>query len=231
MEKHKAVFCWSGGKDSSLALYHVLQENEYEIISLLTTLNAVHKRISMHGVREVLLDRQAQSIGLPLAKVWVSEGSNEEYEKKMESTLLGFKEAGVTHIIFGDIFLEDLRLYREQKLAPAGLSAVFPLWKKDTRKLVDQFIQEGFKTVTCCISTRWLDESFVGNEINQHFICRLPEGVDPCGENGEFHSFCYDGPLFKTAIPIEKGEKVFREMDSAGKDSKDGFWFIDLLPV
>ncbi|MDP2421478.1 diphthine--ammonia ligase [Sediminibacterium sp.] len=231
MKKIKAVFCWSGGKDSSLALYQVLQENTYQVVSLLTTLNAIHKRISMHGVREELLDMQAASIGLPLEKVWVSEASNEEYENNMELVLIGFKNEGVTHVIFGDIFLEDLREYREQKLSAVGLTGVFPLWKQDTRKLVSRFITQGFKTLTCCISTKWLDESFVGQEINQDFISRLPAGVDPCGENGEFHSFCYDGPLFKQSIEFEKGDKVFRKMNSPDSENKSGFWFIDLLPA
>jgi uncharacterized protein (TIGR00290 family) len=229
--KRKAIFCWSGGKDSSFALHQVLQQGEYEIVSLLTTLNAVHRRISMHGVREVLLDQQAASIGLPLAKVWVNEGTNDEYEREMGKTLAAFHAEGVACMIFGDIFLEDLRAYREEKLKGIGLHAMFPLWKKNTTTLAQAFIDKGFKTITCCISTRFLDQEFAGREINMEFIDMLPARIDPCGENGEFHSFCYDGPIFSRPVLFTKGDTVFRQISSPGASETDGFWFTDLLPL
>lgn len=226
--KPKAIICWSGGKDSSLALYKVLNEGKYDIVALLTTLNENHRRISMHGIREELLDAQAESIGIPCEKVWVKEGTNEEYEQRMGEKMQQFKDQGITHVIFGDIFLEDLRAYRENNLNKIGLKAVFPLWKNDTNKLVKEFLDVGFKTITCCISTKYLDENAVGVNINHEFIQNLPDNVDPCGENGEFHTFCYAGPIFKKDVHIEKGEKVFKSVIELGGEGKDGFWFIDL---
>lgn len=236
--KPKVIFCWSGGKDSALALYKVLQENTYEVVALLTTLNAQFKRISMHGVREELLDQQAASIGLPLIKMYVSEGTNSEYEKTMESLLLQYKEQGITKVIFGDIFLEDLRTYRENNLAKVGLTAGFPLWKKDTKSLINEFSELGFKTITCCVNDGYLGEDKVGVEITDEFVKSLPANVDPCGENGEFHTFCYAGPIFNKAISFETGEKVYRPLEIKTDDDSvctsniitRGFWFCDLLP-
>lgn len=235
MNKPKAIFCWSGGKDSALALYRVLQKNEVEIVALLTTLNKTYNRISMHGVREELLEKQASSIGLPLVKMYVSEGSNTEYEKNMEEVLLKFKSEGVTEVIFGDIFLEDLRVYRENNLSKVRLNAVFPLWKENTNDLMNEFFRSGFKTITCCVNDAFLGEEHVGVEINSDFINKLPSSVDPCGENGEYHTFCYSGPVFKEEIRFKTGEKVYRplEIKTADFDSEiktKGFWFCDLLP-
>ena len=236
--KPKVIFCWSGGKDSSLALFKVLRENNYEVIALLTTLNAQFKRISMHGVCEDLLDMQASSIGIPLIKMYVSEGTNAEYEKNMETLLLQYKAKGVTKVIFGDIFLEDLRAYRENNLAKVDLEAVFPLWKKDTKQLIIEFLALGFKTITCCVNDGYLGKDKVGAELTADFIETLPVNVDPCGENGEFHTFCYDGPLFKSPIKFNVGDKIYRPLEI--KKSKDctlvsnittkGFWFCELLP-
>ncbi|MFL5763159.1 MAG: diphthine--ammonia ligase [Bacteroidia bacterium] len=235
MNKEKAVFCWSGGKDSALALYKVRMEDKVEIMALLTTVNANYRRISMHGVREELLEQQAAAIGLPLTKVYVSEGSNEEYERTMESTLLRFKEQGVTKVIFGDIFLEDLRAYREKNLLKVGLKAEFPLWKRNTKELVEEFITLNFRTITCCVNSLYLKEAHVGVEIDSEFLRTLPGTVDPCGENGEFHSFCFDGPLFRKAVPFVKGEKVFRPLEIKQDDNTEpantGFWFCELLPL
>lgn len=236
--KPKVIFCWSGGKDSALALHRILQENKYEVVALLTTLNAQFKRISMHGVREELLDQQATSIGLPLIKMFVSEGTNSEYEKTMETLLLQYKAQGVTKVIFGDIFLEDLRAYRENNLAKVGLTAEFPLWKIDTGMLVNEFLQLGFKTITCCVNDGYLGEDKVGAEITDEFIETLPSNVDPCGENGEFHTFCYAGPIFKTPVPFQVGEKVYRPLEIRTNDDSvctgntitRGFWFCELLP-
>ena len=220
--KPKAIFCWSGGKDSSYALHQVLSEASFEIIFLLTTINRHFKRVSMHGVREELLDLQTQSIGLPLVKVYVAKGTNEEYESEMAQAFLNAKSQGVETVIFGDIFLEDLKDYREKQLAILGMKAYFPLWKKDTKLLVEDFIHLGFKSITCCVSDQFLDERFVGRSVDAEFVEDLPQSIDPCGENGEYHSFCFDGPIFKFPIQFTIGEKVHRP---------PGFWFIDLLPL
>jgi uncharacterized protein (TIGR00290 family) len=238
--KPKAIFCWSGGKDSALALYKVLQERKYEVVALLTTLNAQFKRVSMHGVREELLDKQAEAIGLPLIKMYVSKGTNVEYEKNMETLLLQYKMVGVTTVIFGDIFLEDLRAYRENNLSKVDLMAEFPLWQKDTKELVTEFLQLGFKTITCCINDAHLTKAHVGQLITETFINALPDNVDPCGENGEFHTFCFGAPIFKQAINFEIGEKVYHpieihvtdeDLTCVSESVTHGFWFCELLPI
>lgn len=233
-EKEKCIFCWSGGKDSALALYKVLQKNEVEVVALLTTLNAQFKRVSMHGVREELLDKQAESIGLPLIKMYVKEGTNAEYEKEMETLLLKYRKQGVRKIIFGDIFLEDLRSYRENNLAKVGMTAEFPLWKRNTSELIREFLQLNFKTITCCVNDAFLNEEMVGVEINADFIEKLPDHVDPCGENGEYHSFCFEGPIFKIPIKFSVEEKVYKplEINTADLNSTatKGFWFCELIP-
>ena len=200
MSGHKAVFCWSGGKDSAFCLHRILTEKLFDVQYLLTTVNSTFKRISMHGVREELLDMQAGSIGLPLLKAYVSEGTNEEYEKQMESVLLQVKSEGIDTVIFGDIFLEDLRAYRELNLAKVGMTGVFPLWKMDTSKLIGDFINLQFKTVVCCTNDGYLGKEWAGRIVDSSFTRELPAEVDPCGENGEYHTFCYDGPLFKKKI-------------------------------
>jgi len=229
MKKNKAIFCWSGGKDSSLALYKVLQENKYDVCYLLTTINGNNKRISMHGIRESLLDEQVESIGIPQMKVYTYDTSNDEYEKAMEDAFLQAKIEGINYVIYGDIFLEDLRLYRERTLNRVGLKAVFPLWKKDTRSLIDEFIRYQFKTVVCCVNAAVLDKSYVGRLIDLDFVKSLPKGVDVCGENGEFHSFCFDGPIFKKPINIQIKEKIFKTLDIASNnDTKIGFWYSEI---
>lgn len=235
--KPKALFCWSGGKDSALALHKVLQEDKYEVLALLTTLNAQFKRISMHGVREELLEQQVTSIGLPLIKMYVNEGTNSEYEKEMEVLLLQYKAKGVTKVIFGDIFLEELRSYREKNLTNIGLTAEFPLWKRDTKELINEFLALKFKTLTCCVNDGYLGKNKVGKEIDSDFIKSLPESVDPCGENGEYHTFCYDGPIFKTPIKFSVGEKIYKPLEIKSLDCDlessvtKGFWFCELLPT
>jgi uncharacterized protein (TIGR00290 family) len=231
MNKPKAIFCWSGGKDSSYCLYKVLKEQSYEVKYLLTTLNGTFKRISMHGVREELLDKQAESICIPLLKVNVYEGTNEEYEKQMETVLLKAKSEGIENVIFGDIFLEDLKLYRENNLAKVGMKGIFPLWKIDTTLLINDFIEQNFKTVICCTNDGWLGEEWAGREIDRSFIEQLPKNVDPCGENGEYHTFCYAGPIFKTEIPFVFGKKMYKALEIKTDDAcmTKGFWFCDLL--
>jgi len=227
----KAIFAWSGGKDSSLALHQILEDNEFEIVGLLTTINEEFQRISMHGVRVELLEKQAASIGLPLIKMFVNEGSYDEYERKMETLLLEHKSEGVTHVIFGDIFLEDLKKYREDNLAKVDMIGVFPLWKRDTASLVSEFISKGFKTVVCCVNDALLGEDHVGEVINESFVSSLPKEVDPCGENGEFHTFCFEGPIFSEPIKYALGEKIYKPLDKAliSEDmTTKGFWYIDL---
>jgi uncharacterized protein (TIGR00290 family) len=233
-EKPKAVFCWSGGKDSAYGLHKVLTEKLFDVKYLLTTFNDPLKRISMHGVREELVERQAESIGIPLLKVRVSEGTNEEYERQMETALLKVKSQGIDHVIFGEIFLEDLRKYRENDLAKIEMKGVFPLWKMDTALLIDDFIRRQFKTVVCCTFDEYLGAAWAGREIDLAFIKQLPAGVDPCGENGEYHTFCYDGPLFKNKIEFTLGEKIYKPLEikttSSTPTATKGFWFCDLIP-
>lgn len=235
MGKIKAVFAWSGGKDSAYALHQVLKEGKYEIKYLLTTLNKEFKRVSMHGVKEELLDLQANSIEIPLLKVWVSENSFEEYEKQMEELLVKVKSEGVECVIFGDIFLEDLREYRENNMKKVNMRAVFPLWKKNTTSLMKDFLSEGFKTITCCVNDANFNEKSVGSLIDKEFIADLPINVDPCGENGEFHTFCFDGPIFKKRVNFQIGEKVYKPLDEKYVDNKPnstkGFWFVELDPL
>lgn len=236
MELPGAIFCWSGGKDSAYCLNKVLSEKTFHVRYLLTTLNAEFRRISMHGVREELLDAQATALGLPLVKMWVKEGGNAEYEVMMERQLLDAKNQGIHHVIFGDIFLEDLRAYRENNLAKVNMKAAFPLWKKDTSALLDDFIYKGFKSITCCVNDAYLGKEWVGKDLDANFRNTLPKTVDPCGENGEYHSFCYDGPLFRSTLKFSTGEKVYRPLDlklndaDAAKPVTKGFWYCDLLP-
>ena len=244
--KNKALFNWSSGKDSALALYRILKDSEFEISCLLTSVNQQFQRISMHGVRVALLQQQALSIGLPLEIMQIPEmPTMEVYEKVMEETMQKLKNLGVTHSIFGDIFLEDLRKYREDKLAEIEFKAVFPLWKIPTQDLIQEFITLGFKTIVVCVNERYLDKSFVGRVIDQDFINDLPGNVDVCGENGEFHTFTFDGPIFSKPIEFELGEIVYRKYEKPEKeDSSDtacdtnatdafdfGFWYCDLLPI
>jgi len=216
------LFCWSGGKDSAMALYALQSAQAHRVTALLTTVTEEFDRISMHGVRRVLLERQAESIGLPLHTVLIPPHCvNVTYELRMKEALNEHLAGGVRRVAFGDIFLEDLRVYREQNLARIGMEALFPIWKRDSRELAHDFLRLGFKGVTVCIDPRVLDPSFVGRVLDESFFADLPPGVDPCGENGEFHTFVFDGPVFRTPVRFAVAEKVLR----------DGFWFCDLLPA
>jgi len=215
----KVVLCWSGGKDSALALYEISKSKRYEIAGLLTTVTEDYHRISMHGVPEMLLEKQVNSIGLPLSKVFISKnGSNEEYESKMKEVLLKFQESGVFAVVFGDIFLADVRKYREENLEKVGMKGIFPIWKKDN--LPQTFIDLGFKAIVTCIDAKVLDKKFVGILFDKKFLAELPANVDPNGENGEFHSFVFEGPIFRDKIPYKIGKVVKR----------DSFYFCDLQP-
>ena len=219
----KALLNWSGGKDSALALHELVNNNSYEVAALLTTVTEDYDRISIHGVRRSLLEKQAQSLSLPLEIVSITKNAtNEEYEAKMRETLTRYKNQGVLSAVFGDIFLEDIREYREKNLSQVGMKAVFPIWKRDTSELARNFITLGFKAVVTCVDSHALDGSFVGREYDERFLADLPSSVDPCGENGEFHSFVYDGPIFRERMPHKKGEVVLRD---------DRFYFCDLIPA
>jgi len=222
----KAVFNWSGGKDSAMALYQVQQSKEFDIPYLMTSVNATSERISMHGVRNELLEVQAKSLGLQLKKLLLPESSEMAvYEKHLFEIMNGFKKEGIDYSIFGDIFLEDLRVYREMQLQKVNMQGIYPLWKKDTRYLIEQFIDLGFKTVLTAIDESKLPKEFAGRVIDKDFLKDLPSNVDPCGENGEFHTFVFDGPNFSQTIQFEIGE-IIHKMYS--HDKEYGFWFCDL---
>jgi len=190
----------------------------------------------MHGVREELLVKQAESIGIPLLKVQIMNGTNEEYERQVEAALVKVKSQEIDHVIFGDIFLEDLRKYRENNLAKIGIKGIFPLWKMDTANIIYDFVHQQFKTIICCTNDAYLGEEWAGREIDDAFINQLPAAVDPCCEYGEYHTFCYDGPIFKKKINFTIGEKIYKplEIKTVGsfpsEIARKGFWFCDLLP-
>jgi len=227
---NKAVFNWSGGKDSALALYEILQQKEYEISYLLTSVNMIYNRVSMHGVRVELLEQQAREIGIPLQQIRLPEMPGmEDCNREMFSMMKRFKDQGVDYSIFGDIFLEDLKVYREGQLAQVGMQGVFPIWKRNTTELIKEFIDKGFKAVLVCVNEKYLDKSFAGRLIDEDFLKDLPANVDPCGENGEYHSFVFDGPIYKNHIPITLGEVVYRKYDKGAEDNFDtGFYYQDL---
>ncbi len=213
---------WSGGKDSCLALYEMQRAREYRVAALLTTVTRDYDRVSMHGVRRVLLERQAASLGLPLQEVFISkDATNQEYEAKMEEVFAPYRERGIGSVAFGDLFLEEIRVYREQFLAQQQMRGLYPVWGRDTTELIREFIGLGFKAVVTCVDGKLLDSSFAGMMLDENFLSALPSHVDPCGENGEFHTFVFDGPIFKEAVRLSVGEKVAR----------DSFWFCDLVPA
>jgi uncharacterized protein (TIGR00290 family) len=244
--KTKAIFNWSSGKDSALSLYKILNSGAYEVMCLLTSVNEQFQRVSMHGLRLELLEAQTKSIGIPLKKMMVPEmPSMESYEKAMREVLSVLKADGAEASVFGDIFLEDLRAYREKKLSEVGMRGVFPLWKQDSKELINEFLRLGFKTIVTCVSEQYLGKEFVGRVIDEDFLKELPKEVDPCGENGEFHTFTFDGPLFTKPIEFEIGEIVYRKYESKSKDDSSeydcesvedspftyGFWYCDLKKI
>lgn len=229
----KTYFNWSTGKDSAMALHQLLQDDNYNVDQLLTSVNAAYDRVTMHGLRRSLMEAQIKAIGLPCNTIELPENPDmATYGKLMKEGVELLKNQGYTATGFGDIFLEDLRTYREKQLAELNIDCVFPLWKRDTKELMSEFISLGFKAIVVCINSQLLDESFVGREVDASFIDDLPENVDPCGENGEFHTFCYDGPIFKNSVSFEIGEKTYREYPSPNENEPNyGYWFCDLLPV
>jgi uncharacterized protein (TIGR00290 family) len=213
---------WSGGKDSCLALEAVLKSEGYRVVALLTTITRDYDRVSMHGVRRVLLERQAASLGLPLRPIFISKSAtNEEYEASLEEALSPYREQGIETVVFGDLFLADVRAYREQLLARLGMKGLFPIWRRDTAQLLREFIDSGFMAVITCLDPKVLEPAFAGRIIDHDFLRELPPAVDPGGENGEFHSFVFAGPIFRAEVKFTLGEVVIR----------DSFCFCDLLPA
>jgi len=213
---------WSGGKDSCLALYEIQQAQQHNVVALVTTITRHYERISMHGVRRVLLEQQAESLGLPLHQVLIGKSaSNEEYEAKLIEAISSYAPRQVESIVFGDLFLEDIKLYRDRFLARHNLHVIYPIWRRNTLELIKQFINLGFKAIITCVDSQRLDGSFAGRLIDESLLAELPSQIDPCGENGEFHTFVFDGPNFSRPVPFIVGETVKRE----------GFWFCDLLPT
>ena len=217
----KAWLAWSSGKDSAWALHTVRRERRFDVVALLTTVNRTHERVAMHAVRESLLEIQAAAAGLPLVKVPIpSPCSNEEYEQAMSEAMSRALAEGVSHIVFGDLFLEDVRAYWEKSLAVCGITPVFPLWGLDTRELAAEMLADGLSAYLTCVDPRKLDRNFAGRRFDARLLAALPPGIDPCGENGEFHTFTCAGPMFSAEIPVAGGEIVER----------DGFVFADLVP-
>ena len=221
MSLKKILLSWSGGKDSAMALYEIQKTKTYEVVALLTTVTDGYDRISMHGVREELLERQAESLDLRLHKILIPKNAkNEEYESNIKEVLIKYQNENVNSVAFGDIFLGDLRKYREENLSKIGMEGIFPIWERNTRELVRTFIDIGFRAVVTCVDSKVLDSSFLGREIDDDFIRQFPPHIDPCGEKGELHSFVFSGPIFKKKITFTIGEIVLR----------DSFYFCDLLP-
>jgi uncharacterized protein (TIGR00290 family) len=217
----KAWLAWSSGKDSAWALHMARRDREFEVAALLTTVNRTHERVAMHAVRESLLEMQAAAAGLPLVKVPIpSPCPNEVYEQAMSEAMERAKAGGIRHIIFGDLFLEDVRAYREKQLGKCGMTPVFPLWGRDTRGLAGEMVAGGLSGYVTCVDPRQLDRTFAGRRFDRDLLAALPHHVDPCGENGEFHTFANAGPMFRAEVPVRVGEIVER----------DGFIFADLLP-
>ncbi len=220
MSLPKAWMSWSTGKDSAWALHKVRLEGRVEVTRLLTTVNQAFSRVAMHAVREELLEAQAEAVGLPLAKVplpWPC--PNAAYEEAMERALAHARSAGVTFVVFGDLFLQDIRKYREERMAGTGLTPLFPIWGLDTAQLAREMIGRGLQAFITCVDPRKLDRSFAGRSFDSRLIAALPEGVDPCGEHGEFHTFAIAGPMFRRSIPARVGHV----------EERDGFVFADVL--
>ncbi|PHS73777.1 MAG: ATP-binding protein [Cycloclasticus sp.] len=222
MSKKRVLLSWSSGKDSAWALYQLQQDDDIELVGLVTTVNETHQRVAMHAVRVELLKQQAKAAELRLHIINIPHPcSNEQYNEAMNNFFASIEGQGITHMAFGDLYLEDIRQYRVDNLKSTGLEPLFPLWLKPTEQLAKAMLEGGLKTRITCVDPKQLPASFCGREFNQQFLSDLPDGVDPCGENGEFHSFAYAGPMFKHTISIAAGEVVER----------DGFVFADLLPA
>ncbi len=220
--KKKTILSWSTGKDSAWSTYQLQQRDDIELVGCLCTINQTYQRTAMHAVRVELLKAQAAALNLPLTIIELPfPCSNEQYQQIMADATQKLVEQGIECMCFGDLYLEDIRDYRIKNLAGTGIEPVFPLWQKPTKALAQEMIAGGLKTVITCVDPKQLDASFAGRLFDESFLNDLPEGVDPCGENGEFHSFVYDGPMFHAPIAIKVGEVVER----------DGFVFADVTPA
>ena len=228
----KVVLFWSAGKDSAMALHNILNDKSFELVALVTTLNQDYKRISMHGIPEHILDLQCEAVGIPVIKMWVPNlPDNNSYEYCFFELCKDLKQKGVEFLAFGDIHLEDLRKYREDLITRGGLKAFFPLWNVPTLKLMNNFIANEFKAITCCINTSILSADWLGKQLDINFIADLPNEVDLCGENGEYHTFCFAGPIFTNSIPYQTGETVFKplKIELEEGESESGFLFLDII--
>jgi len=217
--RHPIILSWSGGKDSAFALHTLRSSPDFEPVGLLTTITADFDRISIHGVRRELLEQQAAAIGLPLRQVLIPKDcTNEIYEDRLGAALREIQAEGIRHVAFGDLFLQDIRAYRERTMAALGLEPVFPVWGLDTAELAREMIRLGFKATLVCVDTEALDPAFAGRSFDADLLRDLPAGVDPCGENGEFHTFVHAGPIFREPVEIKVGR-----LEERGR-----FWFRDL---
>lgn len=232
MTTFKSVLNWSGGKDSALALYHHQQNPHFQLQGLFSTINKDNQRISMHGVTEQLIEDQAKALNIPLEKLYLpSQPTMEQYNEILDGAFEKFRNQEISHLVYGDIFLEDIKSYREKQLDQEGLKADFPLWGRSTKKLMQEFLDLGFKAIVVSISEKVLDKSFCGRDLDQAFLDELPGAVDSCGENGEFHTFVYDGPDFRRPVNFSKGHLVHKTFPSPTEPGKDmGFWFCELKP-
>ncbi|MBZ5505831.1 MAG: adenine nucleotide alpha hydrolase [Acidobacteriia bacterium] len=220
--KKKILLSWSSGKDCAWALHVLRQQKQYEVAGLLTTMNSAFDRVAMHSTRRALVEMQAQAAGLRLITAplpWPC--SNADYELAMKQVCDQAVAQGISAVAFGDLFLADVRAYRERQLNGTGLEPLFPVWQRPTHELAREMVRSGLRAKLVCVDPKQLSPSFVGRDFDQSFLDELPAGVDPCGENGEFHSFVYAGPMFSRELAIATGEKVER----------DGFWFCDVLPA
>lgn len=223
--RKKVVMSWSGGKDSALALYELLKTDHYEVVTLLTSLADEYRRISHHGVREELLDKQAEAVGIPLHKLYLPSHTSlpcthGQLAEMMREVLLEYRNRGVSHVAHGDLFLEDLRQYRERNLAKVSMKGLFPLWRRNTTEVIHTFIQLGFRARICCVEEK-LGRRFVGRSLDVDLLRDLPEDIDPCGEYGEYHSFVHDGPIFSTPVRLKRGQIVHRQTR----------YYVDLIPL
>lgn len=232
MKKKRAVFNWSGGKDSALALYKIMQDNNFEVISLLTTINSQNRRSTMHDIPISLLERQAESIGIPLYILDLTpKGDMSDYQSAMRKAVDDFRKEKVTHFVFGDIFLHDVRSYREKQLSPYGIEVIEPLWGKSSEEIMDEFLNSGLQTVVVTVTEGVLNRSFVGKKIDREFIMSLPPETDVCGENGEYHTFCYAGGMFRFDVPFTLGTPIratYPIQHDDGTTHEYSYWFANL---
>lgn len=238
LTKPKVSISWSGGKDAALALYKILQSEQYHVVSLHTTFDHALKRVSMHGIPEALAIAQAEAIGLPLERIYIeADSTRQSYEDAMAAFCLEQKEKGIEAIVFGDILLEDLKVYREKKLGEVGLKAIFPLWGASTQRLAEQIIEEGFKTMICCLNDQQLASSLIGKTLDKSILQEIAYNADPCGEYGEYHTFVFDGPIFNNPVSFIKGKIVSKnyefKTENEGVVTKNSsmFWFQEVLPT